>query len=653
MQSPRAQPQRIDDVDRAVDAVLSRVGSEIVLGLPLGLGKANLFANALFARALQDRSLHLRIITALTLERPRPKSELERRFLEPFVERVFGNYPELAYCDALRRGVLPDNIDVSEFFLLPGAWLTNDRVQQSYIAVNYTHAARVLVAAGCNVVAQIVGRRGRGPSARFSLSSNPEMTLSVVPSMRERAKRTGKPVVMLGEVNQELPFIANDAEVATDFFDVIFDPGEPYFTLFSLPHQPISIADYAVGFHAASLVEDGGTLQIGIGSLGDAIARCLIVRHERPERHAALLTKLPIQHEYLTRESGRFERGLYGCSEMVVDGLIQLIEAGILTRRVFPSLDLEQRHHAGEAVPGGVILHGGFFLGSRAMYERLKAMPADQRALIDMTRISFVNQLYGQEELKRSHRQKARFINTAMMMTLNGAATSDGLEDGRVVSGVGGQYNFVAMAHELEGARSILAIRATREDEGVLVSNILWSYGYCTIPRHLRDIVVSEYGIADLRGKTDRECVMAMLNIADSRFQATLLGEAKRVGKIEAQYEIPPRWRDNYPSRLERELGGATRDGLLPMFPFGTEFTDDELELGTALKWLEERTRTRGGSIWSAGSALVSSLRSADATTMRLLARMQLDQPKNLRERLYQRLVRYAILQTRSETSSR
>ncbi|MGB8224751.1 MAG: hypothetical protein WCF10_19325 [Polyangiales bacterium] len=148
-------------------------------------------------------------------------------------------------------------------------------------------------------------------------------------------------------------------------------------------------------------------MQIGIGSFGDAIARCLIVRHERPERHAALLKKLPIQHDYLTRESGRFERGLYGCSEMVVDGLIQLIDAGILIRRVFPSLDLEQRHHAGEAVPGGVILHGGFFLGSRAMYERLKAMPADQSALIDMTRISFVNQLYGQEELTGARGQRS------------------------------------------------------------------------------------------------------------------------------------------------------------------------------------------------------------------------------------------------------
>jgi acyl-CoA hydrolase len=74
-----------------------------------------------------------------------------------------------------------------------------------------------------------------------------------------------------------------------------------------------------------------------------------------------------------------------------------------------------------------------------------------------------------------------------------------------VVSGVGGQYNFVAMAHALPEARSILCVRATRESRGEVTSSIPWSYGSATIPRHLRDIVVSEYGIADLRGRTDRE----------------------------------------------------------------------------------------------------------------------------------------------------
>ena len=106
-----------------------------------------------------------------------------------------------------------------------------------------------------------------------------------------------------------------------------------------------------------------------------------------------------------------------------------------------------------------------------------------------------------------------------MKATLFGAAASDGLEDGRVVSGVGGQYNFVAMAHELAGARSILLLRATREAGGAVESNIVFNYGHATIPRHLRDIVVTEYGIADLRGRTDAEVAGALIAIADRRFQ--------------------------------------------------------------------------------------------------------------------------------------
>jgi acyl-CoA hydrolase len=648
MAHDRPQPKRCSDVEIAVDTVLARVGSDIVLGLPLGLGKANLFVNALFARACKDSAIRLKILTALSLERPRPKSDLERRFLEPFSERVFGDYPELAYVRALREGTLPDNVYVSEFFLLSGAWMNNRNAQQAYTSTNYTHATRNLVAAGCNVVAQLVARQRDGNRERFSLSCNPEITLDLLPAIRDRAARAGKRVAMVGEINETLPFMVNDAEVDTGFFDVLFDPGEPYFTLFSIPHQAIDFVDYAAGFHAASLVKDGGTLQVGIGTLGDAIARCLIVRHRSPQAYAELLDAVPIQHDGLTRETAPFARGLYGCSEMVVDGFLPLIDSGILKRRVFPEVELEKRHLAGEALPGGTVLHGGFFVGSPATYESLRQMPEEQRALINMTRISFVNQLYGQEALKRLHRRDSRFMNTAMMVTLTGAAVSDALSDGRVVSGVGGQYNFVAMAHELEGARSIILVRSTRTKGRTVTSNFLWNYANCTIPRHLRDVVVSEYGIADLRGKSDRDCIAALLNIADSRFQDDLLADAKRAGKIERNYVIPERWRENLPVRIEREFGAAMGDGMLPPFPFGTDFTEDEITLGKALKWLEERTDTRWRAVSTASSALLSRFDTNEASTIRLLGRMSLDHPKNLRERLYRRLLSFALAKTQT-----
>src|SRR2546430_15405539 len=129
-------------------------------------------------------------------------------------------------------------------------------------------------------------------------------------------------------------------------------------------------------------------------------------------------------------------------------------------------------------------------------------MTPAQLARIQMMAVSFPNELYGDEAAKRRARVDARFVNNAMMATLLGAVISDGLEGGQVVSGVGGQYNFVAQAFALQGARSILTVESTRQAGSRALSNIRWSYGHETIPRHLRDIVITEYGFADIRGKS-------------------------------------------------------------------------------------------------------------------------------------------------------
>ena len=117
-----------------------------------------------------------------------------------------------------------------------------------------------------------------------------------------------------------------------------------------------------------------------------------------------------------------------------------------------------------------------------------------------MTGVRRTNQLLLDYPLYCAQRRNARFINTGMIVALNGAVASDALEDGTVISGVGGQYNFVAMAHDLPGARSVLCIRSTRGHGKQLQSNIVPFYGYTTIPKHLRDVIVTEYGVADLRG---------------------------------------------------------------------------------------------------------------------------------------------------------
>jgi hypothetical protein len=248
----------------------------------------------------------------------------------------------------------------------------------------------------------------------------------------------------------------------------------------------------------------------------------------------------------------------------------------------------------GTRLAGGVYMHGGFFLGPSDFYERLRRMPDAEIARIDMTRIEYINQLYGrtqdESDLKRVQRRGGRFMNKTMMVTLLGAAVSDAFESGQVVSGVGGQYNFVAMAHALPDARSILMLNATHEHKDGLHSSIVWSYGHTTIPRHLRDIVITEYGVADLRGRSDTEVVQRLIAIADSRFQDELARQAKAHGKLRADYQVPDRYRNNRPAALDEKLHPWSQAGLLPDFPFGTDLTDDELHIVRALKRLKRAT---------------------------------------------------------------
>jgi acyl-CoA hydrolase len=296
----------------------------------------------------------------------------------------------------------------------------------------------------------------------------------------------------------------------------------------------------------------------------------------------------------------------------------------------------------GRALRNGQVLHAGFFLGPRGFYAALRDLPESDRARFGMRGVGFVNQLYGpDQELRILQRRAARFINTTMMVTLLGGAVSDTLESGRVVSGVGGQYNFVAMAQALPGARSILCLRATRTTHGRTTSNIVWSYGNETIPRHLRDIVVTEYGVADLRGGTDEECIAALLNIADSRFQESLLAGARAAGKIGADYRIAAPFRNNLPERLERTLAPHRDSGCFSEYPFGTDLSAEEIELSRALRWLEARTGSSSGRLKTVFQALLHGTpRDTQATALR---RMGLERPRGFGPLLQRRLLALAL----------
>jgi acyl-CoA hydrolase len=299
----------------------------------------------------------------------------------------------------------------------------------------------------------------------------------------------------------------------------------------------------------------------------------------------------------------------------------------------------------GRELRNGAVLHAGFFLGPRGFYAALRDLSPGDRARFAMRGVAFVNQLYGpDQELRILQRRAARFINTTMMVSLLGGAVSDTLASGAVVSGVGGQYNFVAMAHALPGARSILCVRAARAQHDRVTSNIVWSYGNETIPRHLRDIVVSEYGVADLRGRTDEECIAALLNIADSRFQEGLLAQARAAGKIRADYRIPERFRANVPARLERAVSEQRAAGYFSEYPFGTDLTAEEIALVRALKFLDSHTGGAGARLLAALHALVRG--HTDERHAAALTRMGLERPRSAAEWLQRRLIALALTAT-------
>ncbi len=615
-------------VEDCVEATLSKVGRRVVLCTPIGAGKPVAVLNEFYRRAEADPRIELSILTGLTLARPSPASELERRLVGPISAKVYGDAPEPAWVAPLRAARLPSNVRVQEFFMEPGAWLGVPLAQQSYASINYTHVARTVAAEGANVIAQQVARR---PGGRISLGSNPDVTADLIPVLHER-ERSGTPVAVIGQVNDRMPFMFGAAEIAESSLDYVVDAPGLYHELVAPPNLPIPTAEHVIALATSMLIRDGGTIQIGIGELGDAIVHAMTLRHRANAdwRRALADVNLLPRFETALRDMGGdapFSEGLYAVSELFVDGFLDLYREGILKRRVEPD---------------GALLHGGFMLGPRAFYEKLRAMPDEERALFRMMPVSFTNELLGPDwEQKVAQRRDARFVNSAMMATLGGALVSDGLADGRVVSGVGGQYNFVAQAHDLPGGRSIVAVRATRAKAGHVESNVRFNYGHETIPRHLRDVVVTEYGVADLRGRSDAEVAAAMIAIADSRFQTSLLAEVQRAGKLRADYRIPDAHRQNLPEALEAALAPHRAAGRFSALPYGTDLSPEELRLGAALRGLKARSETLAGKLGIAAALLKPLPR--DAESRALFERMGVAAPRGIHERWMRRLIAAAL----------
>jgi acyl-CoA hydrolase len=707
---------QVDTISECVKNIVKINTNQLVVGAPLGIGKPNQLLNAIWQLAKQDSSIHLEVFTALSLQVPKGKSLLEKRFLKPFTDRNFPDHPNLTYIDDVMSGHIPKNMKLTEFYMQSGKMLNSPLAQRHYTSCNYTHAARDMLHKGLNTVIQMVAVKNTENGSVYSLCSNTDLTLDI----DSICKRQGlKRPLFVAMVNPEMPFMGGKAVVDSDFFDIVLDNEELYFQPFATPRAAVNLVDYNIGLLASTLIKDGGTLQVGIGSLADALIFCTKLRHEDNEAYLKLLDGMHIREKFKTiiKKSGSvnpYEKGLYAASEMFVEGFAHLFKANILKRKVYPDAQIQalinkniltekiqvnvielllknhvldekitqkqmqrlqslgilkddlvmftgymqdaqgnkyftdlldhkhieaiQENCLGSQLKQGCVLHAAFFLGSSWFYDFLRELSDEDRDLFQMVSVGQVNELYGGEALDREQRVNARFLNTCMKVDVLGAAASDTLDNNQVVSGVGGQYNFVAMGHALENSRSILMLRSTHKGKMGIESNIVWKYTYCTIPRHLRDVVITEYGIADLRGQSDEECIKRMICIADKQFQEDLRQTAVKYHKLTPDWRIPEEFNNNTKASLKNECASS-----FPQFPFGSDFTADELTIIEALKYLKSHTKSSYAKIKIIIKSYLDNAK--EASVENYLVRMELNDPENLEEKLNQKLLKYALTQ--------
>jgi acyl-CoA hydrolase len=570
---------------------------------------------------------------------------------------------------------------------------------------------------GCNVFGQLIGGQKINGKMMYSMGCNTDICIEAIDEMHKK-RAEGVKVAIIGEVNTQMPFMYGDAVYEGNHYDILLQGPEFNYPLFGPPKDSVNLKDHAIGLHVSTLIKDGGTIQVGIGALGDAIASGLNMRQNENEEYNKVLKETGIADKYkdiITKLGGteKFEQGLYGSSEMFVDAFMQLYKCGVLKRKVYDSIPIMKLINAGKLstnkVPQNIIelllkeegIHphitekefkmlseygifkegvkfkdgiltegttkvtadfsaaknlesvktligkelkhgkvilGAFFIGPRAFYNALNEMSEEERMQFGMSGVDKVNQLYGDEELRALQRKDARFVNAGMMVNAFGAVTSDQLDDGRVVSGIGGQYNFVSMAHALPDGRLIMMVRSTRNEKGKAKSNIMYNYGHCSIPKHLRDILVTEYGIADIRGLPDSKIVEEILKVTDSRFQDGIIKEAKLHGKLAPDFELAPEYRQNTPKRLESMIKPFQADGHFVPFPFGTDFTAEEIAIGGSLKALTAKKKPA-----IIKGLIAEMFKSAPPHAEPFLKRMQLDKPKTRKERLMRKIVLSAM----------
>jgi len=271
---------------------------------------------------------------------------------------------------------------------------------------------------------------------------------------------------VVAQINDQMPRTYGDSFIHVTELDAVVDSSRP---LCAMKRPQITDMHVAIARNVASLIEDGSVLQTGIGGIPDAVLPFLMDRKD-----------LAIH------------------SELVSDGVIPLIEAGVITgaRKNFK--------------PRKIIV--GFVLGSKEMFDFV-----DNNPIFEVHPTAYTND---PALIARNDNMVA--INSALQLDLTGQVCSDSIGT-RFYSGIGGQVDFLLGAGRSKGGKPIIAISSTAKDGTVsrIVPMLSPGAGVVT-SRGLVRYVATEYGVANLHGKTIRERAQALIDIAHPKFREEL-----------------------------------------------------------------------------------------------------------------------------------
>jgi acyl-CoA hydrolase len=323
---------------------------------------------------------------------------------------------------------------------------------------------------------------------------------------------------VVAEVNERMPRTLGDCFIHAGEIDVMVPSDRP--VLEAVQGEPDELSK-EIARHIANLVVDGATLQLGIGTIPDAVLHHL---------------------------SGFKNLGVH--TEMFSDGIIPLVEQGIIDNS-------RKTIHRGKIV-------ASFVMGSERLYDFV-----DNNPLVEFHPTEYVN-----DPFVIAQNDKMISINSAIEVDLTGQVCADSLGT-RFYSGIGGQVDFVRGASRSRGGRPIIALPSTTDDGTIsrVVPTLKPGAGVVTSRGDVH-YVVSEYGTAYLHGKTVRERAVALINIAHPKFRPWLMAEAKARHLVYAdQIELPIR-SPIYPQELERwiDLQDGARAFLRPL-----KLTDESL----------------------------------------------------------------------------